>query len=142
MRILLAVDGSNGALPAVRTLIRQSRWYRGRPQVELVNVRFPVPRMRGMSRVVSQAQIDRYYQEEGAAALSRPAKLLDRARIPHVDHILVGDPAESIVRLAARRKCDLILMGTHGRTELGNALLGSIAMRVLRLSRTPVQLAR
>jgi nucleotide-binding universal stress UspA family protein len=126
----------------VKALIRQAKWYRGKPRVELVNVRFPVPRVRGMSRVVSQEQIDRYYREEGAAALSRAAKLLGRARIPHSDSILVGDPAESIVALAKRRKCDLIVMGTHGRSEIGNALLGSVATRVLRSSRIPVQLSR
>jgi nucleotide-binding universal stress UspA family protein len=142
MRILIAVDGSKGALGAVKHLVGQAKWYRETPRVELVNVRFPVPRVRGMSRVVSRAQIDRYYREEGAAALSQAAKLLDRARIPHTDHILIGDPAEAVVALASRRACDLIVMGTHGRSEIGNALLGSVATRVLRSSRVPVQLVR
>ena len=142
MKVLVAVDGSKCALSAVRGLIRQVVWYRTKPRVDLVNVQLPVPRVRGMSIVVSRKQIERYYRDEGAAALSKARKLLDAAGIPHVDHILVGQPAESIVSFSARRKSDLILIGARGRTNLGNLLVGSVATGVLRRSGKPVQLVR
>ena len=142
MRILVAVDGSKCSLGAVRSLAKHADWYRGIPQVELVNVHYPVPTVHGMSRVVSKEQIRRYYLEESAGALAAARKLLDAAGLPHFDHMLVGDPAESIVALAAKRKCDLILLGTHGRTALADMLVGSVASKVLRLSKTPVQLVR
>ena len=142
MRILVAVDGSKCSLSAVKSVIRHAGWYRGRPDVELVNVRFPVPPIHGMSRVVSKEQIARYYQEEGAAALTAAQKLLDAEGVSHADHILIGDPAEAIVDLATRRKCDLIVIGSQGRTALGNMLVGSVATKILRLSKVPVQLVR
>src|SRR5262249_2850135 len=46
--------------------------------------------------------------------------------------LLRGAPAEEIVRLAAEPQCDLIVMGTHGRTGLGRLLMGSVAELVLR----------
>lgn len=142
MKILVAVDGSKCSLGAVKSLVKHADWYRGIPQVELVHVHYPVPRVRGMSAVVGKEQIQRYYREESAAALARARKALDQAGIPHVDHMLVGDPAEAIVELSAKRKCDLILLGTQGRSALGDMLIGSVASKVLRLSRIPVQLVR
>ncbi len=43
-----------------------------------------------------------------------------------------GDPAVEIVRFAVENGCDLIVMGTHGRTGLERLLMGSVAERVLR----------
>lgn len=54
-------------------------------------------------------------------------------RETRIEHRLVeGDPAEEIVRLAAAEHCDLIVIGTHGRTGLGRLLTGSVAEEVLR----------
>ncbi len=43
-----------------------------------------------------------------------------------------GDPAKQIVRVAHETKCDLIVMGTHGRAGLSHLLLGSVAEEVVR----------
>ena len=57
----------------------------------------------------------------------------------HVEHRLTeGDPAEEVLRLAALLQCDLIVVGTHGRTGLGRLLMGSVAEEVLRKAACPV----
>ena len=43
-----------------------------------------------------------------------------------------GAVAEAILRVASDTKCDLIVLGTHGRSGLGRILLGSVAESVLR----------
>jgi nucleotide-binding universal stress UspA family protein len=53
-----------------------------------------------------------------------------------------GNPADAIVRLAAERDVDLIVMGTHGRTGLQHVLLGSVAEKVVRLAPCPVMTVR
>ncbi len=45
--------------------------------------------------------------------------------------VLVGHPAEQIVRLAVERKADLIVMGHRGRSAIEQWLLGSVARRVM-----------
>lgn len=56
-------------------------------------------------------------------------------------HLVVeGDAAALIV--SHGRSADLIVMGTHGRTGLDRALLGSVAEAVVRRSETPVLVAR
>jgi hypothetical protein len=50
-----------------------------------------------------------------------------------------GTPvAERIVNYAARHGVGLIVVGTHGRTGVSRALLGSVAERVVRTARCPV----
>jgi nucleotide-binding universal stress UspA family protein len=53
-------------------------------------------------------------------------------------HLEQGDPAGAIVRAAKEYGCDLIVMGTHGRTGLGRLLLGSVAEQVVRKAPCPV----
>jgi nucleotide-binding universal stress UspA family protein len=50
----------------------------------------------------------------------------------------VGEPAAEIVALAAEQKVELLVLGTHGRTGLEHALMGSVAERVVRRARCPV----
>ncbi len=45
--------------------------------------------------------------------------------------VLIGHPAEQIVRLAMERKADIIAMGHRGRSAIEQWLLGSVARRVL-----------
>jgi nucleotide-binding universal stress UspA family protein len=57
----------------------------------------------------------------------------------HADYrIEKGVAAERIVDAARQTRYDLIVMGTHGRTGLGRALMGSVAEQVLRTAHCPV----
>lgn len=56
-----------------------------------------------------------------------------------IERLLVeGDPATAILQIARERQCDLIVMGTHGRTGLSRLLTGSVAEKVLRKAPCPV----
>lgn len=56
-----------------------------------------------------------------------------------VEHyLMVGDPAAEILDLAEEKGCDLIVMGTHGRTGLARLLMGSVAQQVVRRAPCPV----
>jgi nucleotide-binding universal stress UspA family protein len=53
-----------------------------------------------------------------------------------------ADPGEAICQMAERLSADLICLGTHGRSGLAKAALGSVAARVSAHSRRPLLLAR
>jgi nucleotide-binding universal stress UspA family protein len=142
MKILLAVDGSKNSLDAVQLLIEHASWFTERPQIELVTVHLPVPKLPRMSAVVGKKQIERYYEEEGEARLAAAKKKLDAARMPYRPRILVGPVAETLVRHAEDQRCDLICIGSRGMTEMGKALLGSTAAKVLHISGVPVLLVK
>lgn len=56
--------------------------------------------------------------------------------------ILQGDPAQRILGLARLHRPDLLVVGTHGRSGLKRAMLGSTAEAVIRSSPVPVLAAR
>ena len=51
-------------------------------------------------------------------------------------------PADTILDIAARRKCDLIVMASHGRRGLAGVLLGSETQKVLTHAKVPVLVCR
>ena len=53
-----------------------------------------------------------------------------------------GSPAKEIVRYAKENDCDIIVMGTQGRSGLDRLLLGSVAERVVRSAEAPVLTVR
>jgi nucleotide-binding universal stress UspA family protein len=56
--------------------------------------------------------------------------------------VLHGTPHREIVDLVQTERADLVVMGTHGRTGLEHALLGSVAERVVRKAICPVLIVR
>ena len=136
MKILLAVDGSAHALDAVKCVIDHADWYKQKPDIELLTVHLPVPKIAGLGSTVGKAQILRYYQEEGEQALAGAKKLLERSGLRYAPHILVGDPAETIVKHAKKIGCDVIAIGTPAKW------IGSVANKVLNTSDVPVLLVK
>lgn len=56
-----------------------------------------------------------------------------------VDHrIRGGTPADSLLQFLGENRCDLVVMGTHGRRGLSHLVNGSVAEAVLRRAPCPV----
>ena len=60
------------------------------------------------------------------------------AKVPVEHRLEEGNPVAEILRVAQESQCDLIVMGTHGRTGLAHLLMGSIAEPVVRKATCPV----
>lgn len=65
----------------------------------------------------------------------------DRAAFA-LNALIDAERVEVLVRAADRRGCDLIAVGTHGRTGLGRLLIDSVAEKVVRHARCPVVAVR
>jgi nucleotide-binding universal stress UspA family protein len=74
--------------------------------------------------------------------LARLAARAARVGVRVEPRLLEGPPAEAITGFARRRGADLVVIGTHGRTGLRRALMGSVAARVLALASCPVLTVR
>lgn len=138
MKILVPMDGSKPSLKAVQLLLEHCDWYREQPEIELLAVHLPVPKVAHTNK----AQLERYYEEEGQTMLTAAKKKLDAAGIACTTRILIGPVAETIVKHAKAKGFDMIYIGTRGRGALGQALLGSTATKVVHIAETPVLLVR
>jgi len=91
---------------------------------------YVVPEMGVVTATVEEAQSARQELQE---------RLKEQlAGVPFEVVIGQGDTWAALERLVEERKIDLIVMGTHGRTGLGKALLGSVAEKIFRQAHCPV----
>lgn len=141
MKILLPVDGSPCSASAVKALLARLRWFAGPVELHLLHVHLPIPMARPQGAAGHQ-QVEAYYREEGEAQLAPVAAILKAADQAFTPHIHVGQPAEVIAKFAREQGCDLICMGSHGRTALMEAVMGSVASRVLQVAPCPVMLLK
>jgi nucleotide-binding universal stress UspA family protein len=140
-RMLLAVDGSEGAMHATRQIIdmRQDLADPAGLDLQLLHVQRPVSG--DVSSFIASKTLDEYYKEQAEAALAPARAALDEAGVRYTAQSRVGNPAELIARTAADLGSELIVMGTRGQGMAG-AMLGSVAQATVAESRLPVLLVR
>lgn len=134
MKLLVAVDGSEPALNAVRKLIEYAMRGGQSPEVNLLHVLEP-----GATGAARPG--DRSAETEDAG-MSQAGEWIEGARLALRVHELTGTAAESIVRAADELYCDMIWMGTCGTNAARARMVGSTAEAVLRLSKVPVVLVK
>jgi nucleotide-binding universal stress UspA family protein len=140
MKFLVPVDGSETAQRAVAHLIRLAEC-RESPEIHLLNVRAPVDAWE-VRRFLNEEEIARLQQSEGEADLRGARALLDAAGLAYQVEILAGPVAQTIASYAEEQGCDYIVMGNRGRGALADLFLGSVATKVIHLSKVPVTLVK
>ena len=137
MKLLIAIDGSEPALRALRYVLDHPDFFSTNPELLLVNVHLPVPSARAKA-VLGNDVIAQYYKDEAEEMLIPARALLAGKACRVTERQIIGQPAAEIIAVAQEDGCDLIVMGTQGRSELGNLIMGSVAMRVIATSTIPV----
>lgn len=57
-------------------------------------------------------------------------------------HVTSDYPEQDILKLAQKKKCDLIVMATHGQGGLRGMFIGSVTQKVLNQAKIPVMVFR
>lgn len=143
--ILLPTDGSKLSSKAVKRGIELAKTSRARVTAIHVVPEFKLMVDEGIT-MLSPA-LKKRFEDEGRA---RSRKMLDdiarQARARGVRCMTVCEasdlPYQSIIETARKKKCDLILMASHGRRGLSSLLLGSETAKVLLHSKIPVLVVR
>jgi nucleotide-binding universal stress UspA family protein len=123
-----------------RVALMQAADLATRLDAELTLVHVVAPPLAAASDVlVSSRGLASVEAEEAEATLARwRADAERRAGRPVSARVLRGDIAAEIVRHAREERCDLLVLGTHGRTGMSRLVLGSVAERVARRAPCPV----
>ena len=136
MNILLPVDGTANSINAVRHVI--SRYLNHQAMgVHVLHVRTPLSQY--IARFISRRDIDGYHRDEALKALAPAVTLLNKAGVPHVEHVEFGDRAEAINRLAQELQVDQIVLGTARKNSVTRILEDSVTYRVLQIAKPPVE---
>ena len=91
---------------------------------------------------VGKEVVQAYYAEECEKVLAPVAKFLNRHGINPKSEWKAGHAGESIAKLAQDGAFDLVVLGSHGHSALGNLVMGSVATQVLAHCKVPVLLVR
>ncbi len=132
--VLFPTDFSPSSAPAFRYAIEWAKVFEA--QLTLLHVHALLP---GPDIDAGIAQ--KYMDEQRKVAREELETLLAEARqhVPRASvELLAGLPSEGICRTARDKKCDLIMMGTHGWTGFNRVLFGSVAERVIQKAPCPV----
>lgn len=131
--IVLPVDMSDAAAHAIRTA--RSLGLIGRERATLLHGFWPLARGKMTLSGSDQAGIDSYVASERQRAMDELAKFLvanDLSREGWSLRLDEGGAMEVIVRAIPALKADLLVMGTHSRSVLVKALIGSVTEEALR----------
>jgi nucleotide-binding universal stress UspA family protein len=92
-----------------------------------------------------QKPVNQYYNDLEERTARRLARQVEEAAGDAVEFrvlVTTGNPAEEIIRAVQEEEVDLIVISTHGRGALAQALIGSTTDRVLRRAPCPVLVIR
>jgi nucleotide-binding universal stress UspA family protein len=131
-KILVAVDGSERASAAQRLALDLARRYGA--TLCLVHA-FP-----HVSDLLGTPQYEHVLAARsiiGQAVLSAARGQIGDA-VPIETQLIEGPPAPAILRVAQEDECDLIVLGSRGRSQLSGLLLGSVSSAVAQRAHCPV----
>ena len=140
MRILIAVDGSLVAVRAARYAAHLALALKEKPQVVLFSADAPL--QMAVAVELGAQGVEKYHAENGAFAIKAAKAAMARLDVACEAKLVVGDPAEQIVKHAKVGKYDLVVMGSHGRNAFKSLFLGSVTTKVLAHSQVPVAIVR
>lgn len=132
-RILLPVDGSPMSDAAADMAIDLA--HDSNASVVLLHVRKPVPT--GLGQPNADALLT-LLTEGAEAVMDHYRGKLDSAKVDYLDLVVGGAVAEVIANVASVEKCDIIVIGSKGKSDLEGLILGSVTHKVLHTTNLPV----
>jgi nucleotide-binding universal stress UspA family protein len=140
MKILVPVDGSELALDAVRHALRLRQ--EGLDATFLLATVQEPTYLYEMVLAPDADVLERVSGAVGSRALEGAEALFDAAGVPFEREIASGEPAPTLIEMAERHGCDVIVLGARGLGVLRSALMGSVSQGVLHASKLPVTVVK
>jgi nucleotide-binding universal stress UspA family protein len=141
--ILIATDGSELSNRAVEHGVNLARSVRAKISFLTVTEPFHIFSFHADQIEDTRPEFDGHMAARAERALSAAGEVAAAAGISSETIHREGDrPYEIILEIAEARRCDLIVMASHGRRGVSAMLLGSETMKVLTHTTRPVLVVR
>ena len=142
MKVLIAIDGSEPALHAVKYVGKLLGLMPLTPSfITLLSVHDDSG-LRHAKAFVGQTTVADYLQDLSAKELEPARKLVETFGTEHDTVMRTGHVAQEIVECANVGEYDLVVLGAKGRSALADILIGSVAQQVLATAKAPVLLVK
>lgn len=141
MKILVAIDGSDNAHRALEHAIGLASRMSEPSSLLLANVHDDIA-LRSASQFVAKESLDAYLAEKVTEETRQAIEIATRAGVKFETRLLRGRISNVITEAAVAEGCDMLVLGSKGRSALKDLLIGSVAQRVIALSTVPVLLVR
>jgi nucleotide-binding universal stress UspA family protein len=142
--ILIPTDGSELSQRAVRTAVELAELHHAKiTGVHVIPDYHLLIAYEGAFDPVTEERIEEEAKARADNYLAFVRKSAEKAGVPCDTVCETSDhPYDAILKTAEARKCDLIVMTSHGRKGLAAVLLGSETRKVLTHTRIPVLVVR
>ncbi len=140
MKILVAVDGSDISMRAVRFVIALNRKLTKPARVTLMAV--DPPPFPGVETRIGTKATRQMHEETLESMLKDARRSLSRAKLELNERAEIGEIADTILNVAKKERVDLIVLGSHGRGAVKGILLGSVSSKVIAQTEIPVTIVR
>lgn len=140
MKILVAADGSPYTKRMLAYLAAHDEWLGAQHSYTVVHTVPAVPPR--AAAVLDKALLKSHYDDEAEKVFKPIRTFFKKQGIEAVFLAKVGHAAETIAAVATKGNYDLLMMGSHGHSTLGNLVMGSVATKVMANCGTPVLLVR
>lgn len=139
-RILVPLDGSDTSERGLREAIGIA--HRQRTHLILLHVIDNFPTLREIASNESIEQLQARRRSAAEELLSHAERLAHKSQVQTQTSVCIAADtlSDTIVDTATKTGCELIVIGTHGRSGIRRGLLGSVAEGVSRRSPVPVML--
>jgi nucleotide-binding universal stress UspA family protein len=143
-RLLVPVDGSPASRKAAKNAIAFAKGI-GASITFYYAIPPASPVLFGEGYVVPQRaveEIEAAQRATGEKYVGEAARKAEKAGVECDSLVTRAVPGDGVVAAASARKCDAIVMGSHGWGALKRLLLGSVTQRVLAHAKVPVLVFR
>lgn len=140
MKILAAVDGSVFTKRMLAYLAAHDEWLGAHHEYTLLHCVPAIPPR--AASVVAKSDLKAYYDDESDKIFKPMRTFFARQGLKATFLGKVGPAADMIAATADKGDFNLLIMGSHGQSSLANLVIGSVATKVLALTKVPLLLIR
>jgi nucleotide-binding universal stress UspA family protein len=137
--ILVAIDGSAVSERAFHAAVEQAHaWKSDLHAVYVIETGL-------FSDIPADNKVEIMYsllEQEGTSALDRINEIAHKKNVTVTTHFEQGHAGDTIIRKASELKADLVVLGSHGKSNVDRLLLGSVSSFVVEHSQVSVLVVR
>jgi nucleotide-binding universal stress UspA family protein len=137
--ILVAIDGSDASQRAFIRAVEEAKVWNARLHV------IYVVETGLFSSLPADNTVEIMYrvlETEGNSVLEKAKKIATEKGVTPITHMKQGHAGSEVVTLADKEKVDLIMVGSHGKSQADRLLIGSVSTYVVTHSKVTTMVVR